>query len=244
MKRSTSWEKVSDWYDDIVGKEGHYYHREVIFPKLLPLLKKSKRVLDCACGQGILQKQLPKGVDYVGVDLSKDLIAKAKKGSDAPFHVHDITKPFDVGKVFDTVTIVLALQNLENPKGFFENAKRHLVQGGKLIIVMNHPCFRIPRQSSWEINEAQKLQMRCVNRYMSQMEIPIQSNPSKGKKSEMLPTFHKPLSEITKLLSDAKFVITEIDEWCSNKTSTGKNAKMENRAREEFPLFMTLVARK
>ena len=124
-----------------------------------------------------------------GVDLSKGLIAKAKKGSDAPFHVHDITKPFDVGKVFDTVTIVLALQNLENPKGFFENAKRHLVQGGKLIIVMNHPCFRIPRQSSWEINETQKLQMRCVNRYMTPMEIPIQSNPSKGKKSEMLPTF-------------------------------------------------------
>ncbi|MDN3508381.1 MAG: class I SAM-dependent methyltransferase [Simkaniaceae bacterium] len=244
MARGTSWEKVSDWYDDIVGSEGHYYHREVIFPRLLPLLKKSKNLLDCACGQGVLAKQLGKETEYVGIDLSKELIDKAKAGTRGSFKVVDITKPFDLEKSFDTIVILLAFQNLEDPKGFIENAKKHLIQGGRLIMVLNHPCFRIPRQSGWEVNEAQKLQMRTINRYMSPLEIPLQANPSRGKNSEILRTFHKPLSEITKLLTDAKLVITSLEEWSSNKTSTGKNAKMENRAREEFPLFLTLVARK
>ena len=83
-----------------------------------------------------------------------------------------------------------------------------------------------------------------INRYMSPLEIPIQAAPSRGKDSPILRTFHRSLSDITQILTDNKLVITHLEEWCSNKESTGKYAKMENRAREEFPLFLTLVARK
>ena len=33
--KSTSWEPVGNWYQTIVGEEGHYYHQHVILPQLL-----------------------------------------------------------------------------------------------------------------------------------------------------------------------------------------------------------------
>jgi hypothetical protein len=39
-------------------------------------------------------------------------------------------------------------------------------------------------------------------------------------------------------------VILVIDEWVSDKKSMGKCAAQENRARQEFPLFLTLIAQK
>ena len=34
------------------------------------------------------------------------------------------------------------------------------------------------------------------------------------------------------------------EEWISDKRSMGKRAGMENRAREEFPLFLAILAKK
>lgn len=34
MKKDTSWKQVGKWYDNIVSKGGHAYHKEVIFPAL------------------------------------------------------------------------------------------------------------------------------------------------------------------------------------------------------------------
>ena len=75
------------------------------------------------------------------------------------------------------------------------------------------------------------------------MEIPIQMNPSQKAQSTKTYSYHFPLSEITTWLREAGFVITRLEEWCSNKSSTGKNAKMENRARKEFPLFLAIETR-
>ena len=59
----TSWETSSKWYDLIVGIEGHYYHKEVIIPKLIKLIENygpPNSFLDFGCGQGILSRKLPK----------------------------------------------------------------------------------------------------------------------------------------------------------------------------------------
>jgi hypothetical protein len=38
--------------------------------------------------------------------------------------------------------------------------------------------------------------------------------------------------------------MTAMEEWVSDKKSTGKFATVENRARAEFPLFLTLKMKK
>ncbi len=238
----TSWENSHRWYDSIVGEKGHYYHEQIILPKTLQLLqlKTGDSVLDLACGQGVLARSLPQGIDYVGVDISASLIQSAKKQSKAPFYVSDITKPLQLRhSSFSHATLILALQNLEHPQAAFKNAADHLKSEGKFVIVLNHPCFRIPRQSSWGLDEPKKLQYRRVDLYMSSLKIPIQTHPGQ-KESSSTWSFHHPLSFYIQTLSDTGFVIEKLEEWVSDRKSTGAAASMENRSRKEFPLFMAL----
>lgn len=249
-KNDTSWQKVSSWYDNSVGKEGHYYHQHVVIPKLLTLMslkEKPIKVLDIGCGQGVLSRHLPKETFYTGIDFSKDLILRANqqkiRKSDQFYH-KDATIDFELtDKDFTHACIVLALQNMDNPLNVIKNASKHLKSGGKLFIVLNHPSFRIPRQSSWEIDENQKIQYRRINRYLSPLKIPLQMHPGKDE-SITTWSFHFPLSAYTKMLKESGFCILDIEEWVSDKVSVGKAAKMENRAREEFPLFMAIAAEK
>ena len=126
----------------------------------------------------------------------------------------------------------------------FKNASQYLQPGAPFIIVLNHPYFRIPRQSSWKVDEDNKIQYRRIDRYMSAMKIPIQAHPSKGQHSAQTFSFHYPLSDYSRWLKEAGFTIDLIEEWCSDKVSEGRAAKMENRSRKEIPLFMAIVARK
>jgi ubiquinone/menaquinone biosynthesis C-methylase UbiE len=248
MNHKTSWEKVSDWYDKLVSKEGHYYHQSVIFPNLLGLLREKKiKLLDLGCGAGPFSRQLPKGSEYWGYDISESLIKSAiaqNKHKEHRFAVADVTQPLQLEEHFTHAVMILSLQNMAKPEGALLNAAHALKERGKLILVLNHPCFRIPRQTSWGIDEARKLQFRRVDRYMSPLEIPIQHHATKDSPAATTFSYHHSLSSFAALLRQSGFVIIDIQEWCSDKSSEGKNAKMENRAREEFPLFLTFVCQK
>jgi len=239
----TSWETSSSWYDKIVGDKGHYYHQHVIIPGILKLLqlKPGHRLLDLACGQGVLARYLPQNVDYVGIDASFSLIQEAQKKSHHHFIVGDVSKPLNEGK-FTHVSIILALQNIEEGGAVVKNAAVHLEKDGKCIIVLNHPCFRIPRQSAWGVDETKKLQYRRIDRYLSPLKIPIQTHPG-TQNSEKTWTFHHCLSDYTRWLQASGFVIEVIEEWVSNKKSLGGQARMENRSREEFPLFLAILVK-
>ena len=250
-RSSTAWQAAGQWYNETVGEKGHYYHQAFIIEnvlKLLQLPKEPSHLLDLACGQGVLSRHLPSQVSYVGVDAASDLIAAAKRFRHPSSHqfIHgDVTHSLSFPPhSFTHATLILALQNIEHPLAVFKNASRLLSNGAPFIIVLNHPHFRIPRQSSWKVDEANKIQYRRIDRYMSPMKIPIQTNPSQKEKSVQTWSFHHPLADYSRWLLEAGFSIDLIEEWCSDKVSEGRAAKMENRSREEFPLFMAIVARK
>ncbi len=248
----TSWKNVGKWYNEIVGQQGHYYHQTLIIPEVLKLLDfpidRPSSLLDLACGQGVLSRHLPPTTSYVGIDAAAPLISAAKRYSKNPSHRFlqgDITQPFPLKeKRFSHATLLLAIQNIKSPAAVFQQVTSHLEPGAPLVMILNHPCFRIPRQSSWKVDEDQKIQYRRIDRYMSPLEIPIQMHPGKGQESTTTWSFHYPLSDYSRWLKEAGFYIDLIDEWCSNKVSEGRTAKMENRSRKEIPLFMALVARK
>jgi len=251
-KMQTSWEASASWYDKLVGPQGHYYHQQVIIPGVLNILEREKRaqphLLDLACGQGVLARHLPKGIKYLGVDASSSLLDAAKshqiKGQHQ-FFLHDLSHPLALPfREFTYATSILALQNMVNPLSLLRTAYAHLRPDAAFIIVINHPCFRIPRQSSWGVDPQKKWQFRRVDRYLSPLKIPLQAHPSQEEQSETLWSFHLPLSHYSRLLRQAGFLIDTIEEWCSDKKSSGKNAAMENKSRSEFPLFMAIVARK
>jgi SAM-dependent methyltransferase len=245
MKKN--WDSSESWYSSCVGEKGHYYHQTVVLPGALRLLnlKAKMSLLDLGCGQGVLARSLPKGVEYWGVDNSKALLAEAKRMTEGNFIAADVTEEIPVEKKdFDAACFILSLQNMENLGGAIQTAATHLKKKGKLLIVLNHPCFRIPRQSGWGEDTAAKLQYRRVNSYLSPMQIPIQTNPGKGEQSAITFSYHHPISEYVKTLAKNHFVLVEMEEWCSDRKSEGGKARMEDRARKEIPLFMALLAEK
>ena len=252
----TSWQKVTPWYNKITEHgQGHYFHQHVVIPGVIRLLgfdnksiinNQHSKILDLACGNGVLAKAVPKDVEYTGVDIAPGLINEAKRTDRNPKHkyiVADVTRKLPVSGKYDAATIILALQNIQNPQRVIENASKLLNENSKLIIVLNHPAFRIPRQSSWGIDEGRKIQYRRVDRYMSPMNIPILMNPG-DRNSRTTMSYHFPLSAYSKMLRDAGFAIDLIEEWTSDRESLGSASKMENRGRAEIPIFMAIIAKK
>lgn len=243
-----SWEKASQWYGKTVAEKGHYYHEHVVLPGVLKLLRLQPHdsVIDLAAGNGVLARQLPTSVRYTGVEISPSLVTQARKLNRRPgaeFLEADVTIVKQYVAPHTHGVIILAIQNIAKPELALKNLAANLKDDGVGVIVMNHPCFRIPRQSSWEIDPRSKIQYRRINRYLSPLEIPITIHPGQ----EDSPTtwdFHFSLSDWSNMLYTAGFVIEQLEEWTSDKESAGKAAKMENRARQEFPLFLAWRLRK
>jgi ubiquinone/menaquinone biosynthesis C-methylase UbiE len=240
----TAWkEKVGEWYKKNMGKDGNYYHQSVIIPGVLRLLavKNEEKILDLGCGQGIMGRQI-KG-KYLGVDLSDNLIKEAMKLDRNPNHsyqIADITKEIKTRENFDKGMIILALQNVKKPFGVIRNFANLIRNRGEILIVLNHPCFRIPKHSDWKVID--KKQYRIIETYMSPLEIPIESSPFDKRNNQISFSYHYPLSAYMEMLSDNGFLIEKIEEWTSPKKSSGPMAIIEDRARKEFPLFLAIRA--
>ncbi|MFH1709851.1 MAG: methyltransferase domain-containing protein [bacterium] len=248
-RQDTSWDKVAGWYDKHVC-EASDHHRDVIIPETLKLLdpKAGEKILDVGCGQGALCRELARdGVQAVGIDASKKLIDLAKKRSGEKYNIH--YRVADAGKLdgiqdgtFDAACSVLAVQNMDNLEAAAKEMSRVVKSGGRLLWVLNHPCFRIPRQSGWGFDEKRKLQYRRVDRYMTEIKIPIQMHPGAAPGVHTW-TFHKPLSAYFYQLNSFGFVVTKLEEWVSQrKSKPGGKARAENMARAEIPLFLAILA--
>ncbi|KKQ50687.1 MAG: Methyltransferase domain protein, partial [Candidatus Shapirobacteria bacterium GW2011_GWE1_38_10] len=55
-------------------------------------------------------------------------------------------------------------------------------------------------------------------------------------------SYHYPLSAFTEMLFNNGFLIEKMEEWISDKKSEGGRAKIEDKARAEFPLFLAIKA--
>jgi ubiquinone/menaquinone biosynthesis C-methylase UbiE len=245
---TTDWGNVADWYDQLVGESGSEYHREVVLPGVLRLLnpQAGERLLDIACGQGVLCRLLAqRGAEVTGVDAAAELIDAARQRGPASirYHVADAMKlEFLPESYFNAAACVLAIQNM-NPLGpVFAGVSRALVSGGRLVIVMMHPCFRGPKESSWGWDEKAKVQYRRVDRYLLPRKSPIVTHPG-IKSGEYTWTFHKPIESYVKSLRNAGLLIDAMEEWPSHKLSTsGPRAAAENVARKEIPMFLAIRA--
>lgn len=256
-------------------------------------IRQGERILDLACGQGLFARAFHEaGGKVVAADISKELIDIARTKSDSSaqtseqflsgkrilngqaakksskniaYHVASAhALPFLQNESIDKVAIVLAIQNIENLNGTLSECARILAPHGKLYTVLNHPAFRIPRESSWGFDEKASVQYRRIDRYLSNAKIEIKMHPglnasfgrvgrildeteSRGVlgKQQVTLSFHRPLQTYAKALFKQNFCMRRLEEWSSTKTSQkGPRAEAENRARKEIPLFLTIEAQK
>jgi len=254
----TSWDEIADWYDDLLERRGSDHYRGQILPGALRLLEpqKGQRILDLACGQGVLARRLAElGVRVLGVDASEKLIDAARKrtrGAGVEYVLAD-ARTLDARALgtFDAIACVMALANLEPLEPVLRGCARLLRPGGIWLAILPHPAFRAPRQSSWgwDLEAAGgPRQYRRIDGYLSPGQVRIVANP--GESARGLPpietwTFHRPLQSYVRALAASGFWVEALEEWPSLRSSRpGPRAAAENRARREIPLFLALRARR
>jgi SAM-dependent methyltransferase len=242
----TSWEKSAAWYDRLIGEKGSNIYQQVVIPKALALLApaKTEQILDLGCGQGVFTRAIAaSGAAVIGVDAAPSLIKAARDYATPrriPFHVRDAASLDGLGP-FDAISAILCVQNMEHLPAVARAAHSVLKPGGRMLWVMNHPCFRIPRQTAWGFDEDRKIQFRRVDHYSSPLSIPIIMHPGQ-KDSESTFSFHLSLQDLLTTGFQAGLRLRDTQEWHSHKTSQpGPRAKAENRARTEIPLFLALL---
>lgn len=248
--KDTSWNEVASWYNELLTTDIDSYQAKVITPNLLRLLdiKKGEKVFDLACGQGYFSALFAQvGASVVASDLSKRLIEKASKQfSGIAFHVSPAHKaPFLKDASVDAIVVVLAIQNIENVPEVFAECNRVLRKNGRMILVLNHPSFRVPQASDWYF--AGGVQSRIVGQYLSESKISIDMTPGEKdpKKKVKTISFHRPLQYYMKLFAKNGFAITRLEEWISHKKSqAGPRALAEDKARKEIPMFMCIEVKK
>lgn len=104
------------------------------------------RILDAACGDGMLWRHLSRRHDYVGSDFSLRPLVRASRNHPAEYFRVDLNRlPFASGS-FDLVVSLQALQYLDRPERAVAEVRRVLRPGGHFILsVPNGGSFKYRR---------------------------------------------------------------------------------------------------
>jgi ubiquinone/menaquinone biosynthesis C-methylase UbiE len=252
-KRSTSWGKVAGWYNRLLEEGEDTYQEQLIKPNLLRILnpRQGEEILDVGCGQGFFARELAKaGAKVLGIDIAGELIklAKEQSGENETYLVLSAERMTSLSSGrFDAAICVLALQNIKNLQAAISEISRVLKPGGRCILVLNHPAFRIPAASSWLYDEKTDIQYRNISKYLSEIsqEVDMTQGVNDAKKKKFTMSFHHPLQVYFKAFAKAGLYVVRLEEWASYKTSDkGPRKLAEDIARKEIPLFMCLELKK
>lgn len=248
----TSWDDVANWYDGWMGQQGGEYHRQVAIPALLQLLdpKAGETVLDIGAGQGVLAPYLQEaGMVYLGVEASPKLVRRARKRHrHAQFALGDARSLAKIATVekdgFDTAVFLLSIQDMDPLDAVLHSAAWALKPGGRLVILMTHPCFRIPRQSGWGWDAQRRLRYRRIDRYLTALRVPLR--PGKRGKGRVTRSFHRPLQAYINGLAACDLLVEQLQEIPLEDVAalTNGRLKADKRASAEIPLFLGIRARK
>lgn len=162
--KDAGWDHVAAWYDKLIDERGSDHHEQTILPGAIRLLgapmKKGSRVLDLACGQGILCRRLARmepPIACVGIDASPGLIERA--GHDDPASTYLVGDARELASLseqhaelqnhFDAVTCIMAIMNIDPLSPVMSGVASVLKKHGAFVCVLLHPAFRAMGQTGW-----------------------------------------------------------------------------------------------
>lgn len=240
---SRSWDPVAGWYSGWSGAHGSHYHRRLAIPALLELLQPvaGERILDVGCGPAALARHIVRaGARYVGVDSSRRLLEFARRhhGKMGEFVLADATRLASCRELtrgsFDAVVFLLSIQDIDPLDAAIESAAWALRPGGRLVMLMTHPCFRVPRQSGWVWDTKRRLHSRRVDRYLTPLEVPMK--PYGGNRRGATRSYHRPLSAYFDALSRVGIVVDRLVE-IPDRAGSPSNV-IRRVSDQEIPLFL------
>lgn len=139
----------------LAGKEGVYFAvREILKQKV----DKPQKILEVGSGLGYLTYAIKQeGYNIIGLDISMDAVAKAKKQFGNYYVCEDVYQyAVDNEGEFDLVILTEVIEHIQDPGGFSDILIKLLKVGGKLII-------STPNKSAYPQNECWNTELPPVH---------------------------------------------------------------------------------
>jgi 2-polyprenyl-3-methyl-5-hydroxy-6-metoxy-1,4-benzoquinol methylase len=239
------WDTNASFWVQIIRENRDRYRNELTDPAMLKAVGEPAglAVLDAGCGEGYFSRILARnGAIVTGVDSSARLIdaARTQNLSDAlpvTFDIASVDELPYADNTFDLVICNHLVNDLYDPRKPISEFARVLRSGGRIIILMLHPCFYNKHaerdQTTNGLIAASYFETRSIE----------QTFKVDGLTSPVANTaWFRPLEFYTEELRNAGFAITSLTE----PHPSAEQAQKDPWWRRGFtrPLFMLLVAQK
>ncbi len=244
------WSTLADWFDEQQGDAGDLWHRTLIFPGILKVIGqvKGRDILDVGCGNGSLARILARmGNRVTGVDDSAGIIerAKAREAADplgAKYFASDAANlaMFEANS-FDLVTTCMALMDMPDAADAIKEMGRVVRRSGRCVMLFSHPCFDIPRASSWLSEWGFGYRPTVSLRIDRYREIFSEWLSWSSKVDYEMLAYHRPLSWYFRAIREAGLAVTMLDEPEPTKEFLEQSGSAA--AVEKFPLHCAIEAR-
>jgi SAM-dependent methyltransferase len=146
MPPTARYDEIDDVYDRSVGDDTGD-PATVALLELVPACD-GRRVLDLACGQGRVTRELAgRGATVIGVDISPSLLERARAAESRrpvgiTYLLADAASPHTLaGETFDGVVCNFGLSDIDDLDGALATVARLLSDGGWFVFSLLHPCF-------------------------------------------------------------------------------------------------------
>lgn len=196
-----AWEANAKFWDDEMGDESNFFHRDIVRPYTEELLQIEPKdlVLDIACGNGNFSHHMAKqGARVIAFDYSPKMIELAiKRRADVldkvDFSVCDATnyeKLLRLKQVqpFSKAVANMALMDISEIEPLFRAVYEMLSHGGIFVFATHHPCFSFPNNDYFT---------NCVDKGFAIEGQPVLHN-----------YYHRSLGEILNIAFKAGFIIS------------------------------------
>ncbi len=194
------WEENAKFWDDYMGDESNFFHRQVVRPGVDALMQIQPEdfVLDIACGNGNYSAYLAaQGARVVAFDYSEKMIALARKRRKdfldrIEFCVADATDRDSLmalrkNRPFTKAVSNMAVMDIADVRPLFQCVRDLLEEGGVFVFATQHPCF-----------------VTLTERYKASHSYYGEAIPGQPKKQCY---YHRSMQEIFNLCFQAGFVI-------------------------------------
>ncbi len=149
-----AWERNAEFWDNQMGDESNYFHRDIVRPNVEKLLNINENdfVLDIACGNGNFSQRIAKqGARVTAFDYSPKMIELAiQRRKDVldkvSFQVCDATNYDDLinlkgERLFTKAVSNMAIMDISAISPLFHAVYDMLEKDGIFVFATHHPCF-------------------------------------------------------------------------------------------------------
>lgn len=235
--------KRAKGYKQTKGKE------YILFPALGKYIHQSKpsqkKLLDVGCGNGDLYELAKeKGHSYYGLDISKEMIQRAKdeypKGTFLVSSATDFASKY--GQAFDVIVISMLFPSLRSKEDIaqtLKESKKVLAKNGTILIGLPYPCFDGYMQGGLFGRKGVTADFR-EGYFKSKAEFTLIHQVDGG--TFTFEDCHWTLADYVDCIKKAGLSIEYIDE-CKPESSLRRIDKEFYEERIRFPTYMVIVVK-